>query len=155
MTAKGHRVQPGQALIVVREDNLEVSVQNCLEGLGISLLSELDVLAFVFRHGVTLASADEIAGLIGYEPVIVSGVLDRLECKRIIERSQPSEGVRFYRILAPADSERKRCLQRFASLLQGRRGRLLLAKELKRVRPEQQCEEFTAGPSSEKGNGYA
>ena len=125
---------------------MELSVQNCLEGFGISHLSELDVLAFLYRHGVTLASADEIAGLIGYEPVIVTAVLDRLECSRIIERSQPSEGVRFYRILDPADSERKLCLQSFASLLEGRDGRLLLAKELKLLRPELQCEELPASP---------
>lgn len=141
--------------MVAREDNLELSVQDCLEGLGISHLSELDVLAFVYRHGVTLASADEIAGLIGYEPLIVSRVLDRLECNHLIECSQPSEGVRFYRILAPADSELKRCLQRFASLLEGRCGRLLLAKELKLVRLESGCEEPPAGLGSEKGNGHA
>jgi DNA-binding MarR family transcriptional regulator len=115
----------------------------------------LDVLAFVYRHGVTLASADEIAGLIGYEPLVVSGVLDRLECNRIIERSQPSEGVRFYRILAPADSERKRCLQRFARLLEDRAGRLLLAKELKLARLEPRCEELPVGLGSEKGNSHA
>jgi len=134
-----------QILIVAREVNLELSVQNCLEGLGISHLSELDVLAFVYRHRITLASADEIAGLIGYEPVVVSSVLDRLECNHLIERSQASEGVRFHRILAPADSERKRCLQRFASLLEDRDGRLLLAKELKLIPPESRCEELPAG----------
>jgi DNA-binding MarR family transcriptional regulator len=122
--------------------------------LGISHLSELDLLAFLFRHGVTLAREDEIAGLIGYEPVIVSGVLDRLESNQLIERSQPSQGVQFYRILAPADPERKRCLQRFGSLLESRAGRLLLAKELKVLPPESLREELPAGLGSEKGNSY-
>lgn len=112
-------------------------------------------MAFVYRHGVTLASAEEIAGLIGYEPALVSGVLDRLESNQLIERSQPSEGVRFYRILAPADSQRKRCLQRFASLLEDRAGRLLLAKELKLAPPESLREELSLGLASEKGNGHA
>jgi DNA-binding MarR family transcriptional regulator len=143
-----------QTLIVAREDNLELSVQNCLEGLGISHLSELDVLAFVYLHGVTLASTEEIAGLIGYELVIVSRVLDRLECNQLIERSQPSAKVRFYRILAPADSERKRCLERLASLLKNRDGRLLLTKELKPRRPESQFEELSLGLEA-KGNGHA
>jgi DNA-binding MarR family transcriptional regulator len=134
----------GADLTTARENKLEVSVQNCLEGLGIFLLIELDVLAFVFRRGVTLASADDIAELIGHEPVIVSGALDRLERHKLIERTKPSRGARFYRILAQADSERKRCLQHFASLLESRNGRLLLARELKLIQPEAQGEELQA-----------
>ena len=36
-------------------------------GVGISLLSEWDVLVFVYRHGASLTSAEQIARLIGYE----------------------------------------------------------------------------------------
>jgi DNA-binding MarR family transcriptional regulator len=102
-----------------------------LDTLGISLLSEWDVLAFVYRHGASLASSDQIARLIGYESTVVRAALDRLESENLIERSRPSKGVRFCRILASADAGRQRCLQQMVSLLETRVGRLLLAKRLK------------------------
>ena len=79
---------------------LESTVQTCLDSMGISLLSQWDVLAFVYRHGASLASSDQIAHLIGYESTVVRAALDRLESENLIERSRPSKGVRFYRILA-------------------------------------------------------
>ena len=110
---------------------LESTVQSSLDGLGISLLSEWDVLAFVYRHGASLASSDQIARLIGYESTVVRAALDRLENENLIERSRPSKGVRFYRILASTDAERQRRLQQIVSLSETRAGRLLLATRLK------------------------
>ena len=110
---------------------LESTVQACLDSLGISLLSEWDVLSFVCRHGASLASSDQIARLIGYESTVVRDALDRLESKNLIERSRPSNGVRFYRILASTDAGRQRCLQQIVSVSETRAGRLLLAKRLK------------------------
>jgi len=101
-----------------------------LDSLGISLLSEWDVLAFVYRHGASLASSDQIARLIGYESTVVRAALDRLEGENFIERSRLSRGVRFYRILASTDAERQRRLQQIISLSQTRVGRLQLAKRL-------------------------
>jgi DNA-binding MarR family transcriptional regulator len=98
--------------------------------MGISLLSEWDVFAFVYRHGASLASSDQIACLIGYESTVVRAALDRLESENLIERSRPSKGVRFYRILASTDAERQRRLQQIVSLSETRAGRLLLAKRL-------------------------
>jgi DNA-binding MarR family transcriptional regulator len=106
---------------------LESPVQSCLDSMGISLLSEWDVLAFVYRHGASLTNCDQIARLIGYESTIVRAALDRLESKNLIERSRPSQGVRFYRILASTDAG----LQQIVSLSETRAGRLLLAKRLK------------------------
>ena len=111
---------------------MELSVQNCLEGVGISLLCDLDVLVFVYRHGASLSSADQIARLIGYESTVVSGALGRLERERLIERSQRPQGVCLYRILASTDAARQRCLQQLVSLTKIRAGRLLLAKHLQR-----------------------
>ena len=110
---------------------LESTVQSCLDSMGISLLSEWDVLAFVYRHGASLASSDQIARLIGYESTVVRAALDRLESEHLIERSRPSQGVRFYRILASTDAGRQRLLQQIVSLSETRVGRLLLAKRLK------------------------
>lgn len=131
-----YQVLFGDKLIIECENNLELSVQSCIEGLGISLLSDWDVLAFVHRHGVSLTSADQIACLIGYESAVVGGVLDRLEREKLIERSRPSQGVRFYRILTPTDAGRRRCLQQLVSLSESRAGRLLLTKRLKPVPSE-------------------
>src|SRR6202049_3262122 len=110
---------------------LESPVQTCLDSMGISLLSEWDVLAFVYRHGARRASSDQIARLIGYESTVVRAALDRLESENLIERSRPSNGVRFYRILASADAGRQRRLQQIVSLSETRAGRLQLAKRLK------------------------
>jgi DNA-binding MarR family transcriptional regulator len=109
----------------------ESAVQSCLDTMGISLLSEWDVLAFVYRHGASLASSDQIARLIGYESTVVRAALDRLESENLIERSRSSKGVRFYRILGSADAGRQPRLRQMISLSETRVGRLLLAKRLK------------------------
>jgi hypothetical protein len=43
--------------------------------------------------------AAQIARLIGYEITVVADPLDRLEREKLIERSRPSQGAHFYRIL--------------------------------------------------------
>jgi DNA-binding MarR family transcriptional regulator len=131
MTSAREQLQPRANFIIEDEKPMELSVQNCLDGVGISLLSEWDVLIFVYRHGASLIGADQIARLIGYPSRIVSDVLDRLEHQKIIERSRPSHGVRFYRILALIDSEHWLCLRQLISLSESRAGRLQLAERLK------------------------
>jgi DNA-binding MarR family transcriptional regulator len=101
--------------------------------MGISLLSEWDILAFVYRHGPSLTSTDQIARLIGYESTVVGAALDRLERAKLIERSGPSQAVRLHRMLASTDARHRQCLQQFVSLSESRDGRLLLAKLLKPV----------------------
>jgi DNA-binding MarR family transcriptional regulator len=125
---------------------VEVSVQSLLESMGVSLLSEWDVLAFVYRHGVSLTSIDQIASLVGYENRIVAGVLDRLEREKLIERSRPSQEVCFYRIFAAMDAKRQHCLQQLLSESEGRVGRRLLAKRQAPVWSESGREEQSAEP---------
>jgi DNA-binding MarR family transcriptional regulator len=117
----------------VREKPRDLSVQCCLKGLGISLFSEWDVLAFLYRNRVSLTTADGIARLIGYESTAVSNALDLLEREKLIERSRPLQGVRLYRMLNPTDAVRQRCLRQLVSLSENRAGRLLLAKRLQPV----------------------
>ena len=136
MTAAGHRVQPRTNFIIEREKPVELSVQGLLESVGISLLSEWDVLAFVYRHGVSLTSIGQIASLVGYENGVVASALDRLEREKLIERSRPSQEVCFYRIFASMDAERQHCLQQLLSQSEGRAGRLLLAKRQAPLRSE-------------------
>jgi len=133
MNAVGRRVQPRTDFIIEGEKPVEFAVQSCLESIGISLFCDLDVLAFVYRHGASLTSADQIARLIGYESAVVSGALDRLEREKLIERSQPSQGVRFYRILASTDAARQGCVQQLVNLSRTRAGRVRLAKQMKPV----------------------
>ena len=110
---------------------MELSVQSCLKGLSIFLLCELDVLAFVYRRGVTLASVDQIASLVGHEIVSVESALKQLAREKLIERSRPFQGVFLFRFLAPMDAERQRCLQQLISILSSRIGRVLSANQLK------------------------
>lgn len=114
-----------------RENPQELSVQSCLEGIGVSLLSDWDVLAFVYRHGASLTSADHIARLLGYESAVVGGALEHLEREKLIERSRSSQGVRLHRLLASTDAGRRRCFQQLARLSESRAGRLMLTKQLK------------------------
>jgi DNA-binding MarR family transcriptional regulator len=107
---------------------VEHSVQGLLDSVGISLLSEWDVLAFVYRHRVSLTSIGQIARLVGYENSVVADALDRLERDKLIERSRPSQEVCFYRIVASMDAERQHCLQQLLNQSDGRAGRLLLAR---------------------------
>ena len=128
MTEAAHQVQPRTSFIIDREELLEHSVQSCLESVGICLLCEWDVLPFVYRHRSSLASADQIARLIGYESTAVGGALERLEREKLIERSRPSQGAHLCRIPASTDAERWRCLQQLFSVSEIRAGRLLLAR---------------------------
>jgi DNA-binding transcriptional ArsR family regulator len=122
-------------LIFERERTLESSLQNCIDTVGISLLCDWDVFAFVYRHVTSLSCADQIARLVGYESRVVGGALDRLEQQKLIERSRPSHGVRLYRVLNSPDVEHRRCLRELVTLSESRPGRLELAKRLP-VRPE-------------------
>lgn len=144
MTETGLSAQPRTSLIVERVPGSELSVQSCLEGVGIALLSEWDVLNFMHRHRLSLMSAGQVARLIGYESTIVRGALDRLQREKLVERSRASQGVRFYRILAPTDARRGRCLQQLINLSESRAGRLLLTKQLRPVVAKSGPEEQSA-----------
>jgi hypothetical protein len=71
---------------------VELSVNRCLEVLDITELSDWDVLAFLYRHGVSLTSAEQIARLIGYGSTAVGAALDRLSSKSIAKKSTGRSG---------------------------------------------------------------
>jgi len=121
---------------------LELSVQGCLESLGVSLLIDWDVLIFVYHHGVTLSSADQMARCLCWESTRIGNALGRLESLMLIESSRRSTGVRFYKVVvSPEGSRQSRCFQQLLSLTGNRAGRLMLAKILKRDTPETVPEE--------------
>jgi hypothetical protein len=139
-TAAAVRMQPGTSPILEREKSQELSLLSCLDDLGISSLSEWDVLAFVYHHGVSLTNADHIARLLGYESTVVADALDRLERNQLVERSRPCQGARLYRIPVSTDVGCRGFLQHLIFLSESRSGRLLLTEQLKPVRPESERE---------------
>ncbi len=119
--------------MVETDNSSDIVVQDCLKSLGISLLSDWDVLVFIYRHHSSLMSAEEMGRFLGYPAMLVGDALDRLESQKLVTRSRFSQGVRFYYMvvsakhLAPAS-----CLRRLMSLAENRTGRLLLLKHLRK-----------------------
>jgi DNA-binding MarR family transcriptional regulator len=110
---------------------MDMSLEHCLKSLGISLLSELDVLVFVHRRKTSLIRIKQIASLVGHDESAVSIALGQLEREKLIEPSIGSHGLRFYRILSQGDVLRQQSLQQLVSLSETRAGRLQLTKHLR------------------------
>lgn len=96
----------------------------------------------MYRHGVTLASAEQIASLVGYEIAVVDSALEQLEREKLMERSRPSRGVCLFRFLAPTDAELRCCLKQLIGLLETRVGRVMVTKQLRLALPESRRERF-------------
>jgi DNA-binding MarR family transcriptional regulator len=154
-TIVGYRAKPGNKFITIRDESGELSVLSCLKTVGISRLSDWDVLAFIYRHGVSLASADQIARLTGYENTVVSGALDRLEAGKLIQRSRVSQGICVYRVPGPANAEHSHCLENLLRLSRSREGRLMMKKQLKPVPTELRREEHSPEIHRTEGINYA
>jgi hypothetical protein len=114
------------------EEPLDVRVLERLQVLGVELLTEWDALVFVYRHAASLCTAAQIAQLIGYDKAEIVAALQKLERLGLLQRSRVLQGIRFYRISAPAEPARQSGLLELMNLGQNRAGRLLLLKHLKR-----------------------
>jgi hypothetical protein len=110
-------------------------LDTCLESVGISLLSEWDVLFFLYRHGTSLASAGQISQLLGYGKSAVGEALDDLVNLQLVQRSRSSQGVRLYRFAAPVSAAPRETLEHLFGLSENRSGRLLIAKALRERTP--------------------
>jgi DNA-binding MarR family transcriptional regulator len=133
MTTAGRESLPEDKPMIEHGTNSELSVRSCLKGMGISLLSECDVLAFMYRCGTSLMSAGDVARLIGYDSAIVGAAIERLERQRLIERSRPSQGRHIYQLAASTVAGRRDCIQQLVNVSESRAGRFLLAKILNPV----------------------
>ena len=117
------------------DNTLDPVVRECLQGLGITWLSEWDMLVFVYRHPTSLASVEQIARLVGYPGKAVGDALDRLESLGLVKCSRASQEVRLYQfvyseaLLAPES-----CFRQLMAMAENRAGRLQLAKTLGRRR---------------------
>lgn len=111
---------------------LDIPVQEYLNILGISSLVDWDVLIFLCRHQFSLASAEQIARLLGYPSSVVGDALDKLESLNLVQRSRSSQGVRLYRFLfSEVHIAPESCFRQLMSLAENRTGRLLLVKNLR------------------------
>jgi DNA-binding MarR family transcriptional regulator len=97
-----------------------------LEILRISHLAEWDVLTFLYRHGTILASAKQIARLVGYTGAEVGAALDSLTSTGLLLRSRNSHGVRMYQLAAIFPDERRCSLEELMRVAEKRHGRSLL-----------------------------
>jgi predicted transcriptional regulator len=114
------------------EVSQDFQVPERLRVLGVELLTDWDALVFLYSHAASLCTAAQIAKFIGYDKVEIAAALHRLEAQGLIQRSRVSQGIRFYRFLAPAEPSRHTCLLELMNLAQYRAGRMLLLKHLKR-----------------------
>jgi hypothetical protein len=103
-----------------------------LDTLGIGQVAEWDVLVFIYRYGTSLASADQISRLLGYNRAIVGAALETLSLTGLVQRSRNSHGVRLYQS-APAvpNDPRQRALEEL--MAEERQGRLLLIRHLQQA----------------------
>lgn len=113
------------------ENRTADAVGKHLSTLGLVYLAEWDVLAFIYRHGASLASAEKIASLLGYTKSIVGSTLEALTAKGLVQRSRNSHGVRIYRsvIFAP-HNPLQIALDSLIGVAEDRRGRLLITGHL-------------------------
>jgi predicted transcriptional regulator len=115
---------------VPEEKSVDHLIEQCLDGLGISHLSEWDVLLFLNRHGTSLASVEHISRLIGYSKVIVANALNKLESGGLVQRSRASHGVRYYGLAGNLNAIHKDCFQPLMELADKRSTRVVVAKRL-------------------------
>jgi len=120
---------------VATEQSQDVLVQEGLHALGVAFLCDWDALAFLHRHSPSLATAAQLAPLIGYDKAEIGVALHRLATLGLIQRSRVSQGIRIYRYTEPPEPGRHACLRSLMSLAQNRTGRLLLLKHLKHLLP--------------------
>jgi DNA-binding IclR family transcriptional regulator len=107
------------------------TVLDHLKTLGIARLAEWDVLMFIYRHGTSLADAERLARLLGYNRAAVGAALDTLTSSGLVQRSRNSNGIRLYRFAdGIPDESRRRALEELTKLADERRGRLLLVRSL-------------------------
>ena len=108
----------------------DLVIEEWLETLGFALLADWDVLAFLYRHRISLVSAEQIARLVGYPSSVVGDVLDRLESQKLVLRSRASLGVRLYQFVVPT-APSDEAVRELMSVAETRAGRLRLTAGLR------------------------
>jgi hypothetical protein len=114
-----------------KNESLDDLVKDCLKKLEISVLSDWDVLIFLYRHRASLATVEQIARLLGHPAKTVVSALERLDSQRLVRRSRSSQGVRFYQFIFPEGQlGPQSCFRRLIGVADNRSVRLTLLKHL-------------------------
>jgi hypothetical protein len=115
-------------------ENTDLAIRAHLTKLGISFLAEWDILTFIYRHGTSLAGAQQIAPLVGYDKASTCGLLEALAVRGLISRSRISHGVRLYRFVPFSDSSVQQSFESLVTVSEGREGRLLMVSVFRKLR---------------------
>ena len=113
------------------EDISDAEIDGWLNTLGITSLSQWDVLVFLYRHQSSLVGSDFIARLLGYASDPVVAALEVLEILGFVERSRVSQIVRLYQFNTPPDPRLRDAWAGLLPLVDHRVGRVRLAKHLR------------------------
>ena len=84
-----------------------------------------DALAFLHRHGTSLASAEQLSRLLGYRSDALCKALESLTASGLVVRSRNSRGLRLYRLAGSVAA-----LDELIEMADDRQGRLLLIEQL-------------------------
>jgi hypothetical protein len=107
-----------------------------LEALRISHVVQWDVLAFVHSHGTNLASAEQLARLLGYDKAVIGAALDSLISSGLLQRSRHARGLRLYRLAdLPENDPRQFALHELTKLTSERKGQLQMAGYFRLITP--------------------
>ena len=126
-------------------------VQEHLATLGVSLLCEWDILVFLYRHGTTLASAPQIARLVGHGEAALRTALDRLESLGLVKCSLGVKGLRLYRFILPKDPARLSCFVELISLADKSIGRPQMRSHLQHDPSEPPTQTDDSAPPFARG----
>jgi hypothetical protein len=113
--------------------SLEKPLERHLETLDISTIAEWDVLAFLHRHGTTIASAAHMVRLIGYSQSVVESALDNLTRAGLIQVSRGLDGIGLFKFIPPGTPARRDCLEALIKMGDRRNGRLQLIRALRKA----------------------
>ena len=112
--------------------SLEIPFERHLETLDISGIAEWDVLAFLHRHGTTIANAAHIVRLIGYSQNVVESALDNLTRAGLIQVSPGLDGIGLFKFIPLDTPARHDCLEALIKMGDRRNGRLQLIRALRK-----------------------
>jgi hypothetical protein len=113
--------------------SLESEIQDCLGIIGISLLSDWDLLTFVYRHGPSLTTTDHISKLVGYEKNSRRCSARSAGTRNAYRTCGGPRRARLYRMSTSKDAQHRGYLQQVIALSESRDGRLLVVRLLKPV----------------------
>ncbi len=114
------------------EVSLDLLVEGWLNTVQIDRIGDWDVLMFVYRNGVSLFSAEQIALSLGHRKSDVGKALDTLGDLGFLNRSRSSRGIRIYRFVKPQNPAQHEGITQLLKLSEKRSGRLVLANSLRK-----------------------